>query len=84
MAMRTSVQKWGNGLGIRIPKVVAEEASLHSGSLVELVHEDGVLLVRPILKGKPRYRLEDLTRKITPGNRHAEVSVGPARGREAW
>ena len=75
--MRTSVQKWGNSLGIRIPKVVAEEASLHSGSMVELIHQDGVLLVRPIHKGRPRYRLEDLTGKITPGNRHAEVAVGP-------
>ena len=33
MAMRTSVQKWGNSLGIRIPKVVAAHAppAVHTG-----------------------------------------------------
>jgi antitoxin MazE len=82
--VKTSVQKWGNSLGIRIPKVVAEETSLRSGSVVELVREGEVLVVRPLRRRRRAYRLDELVRGITPGNCHSEIEVGPARGREAW
>jgi antitoxin MazE len=82
--MRTSVQKWGNSLGIRIPKLVAEETALRPGSMVELEHEGDVIVLRPIRRRKPRYRLADLVRRITPHNRPDEVSEGRPRGREVW
>ena len=34
--MRAQVKKWGNSLALRIPKALAEEAGLDSGSNVEL------------------------------------------------
>jgi antitoxin component of MazEF toxin-antitoxin module len=34
--MTATVQKWGNSLAIRLPKVVAGEARLRQGSSVEL------------------------------------------------
>ena len=34
--MHSQVQKWGNSLGIRIPKTIAQKLHLHSGSQVEL------------------------------------------------
>ena len=34
--MHSQVQKWGNSLGIRIPKTIAQKLHLHSGSHVEL------------------------------------------------
>ncbi|HEX7601886.1 MAG TPA: AbrB/MazE/SpoVT family DNA-binding domain-containing protein [Polyangiaceae bacterium] len=82
--MRTSVQKWGNSLGIRIPKVVAEEAELRSGSVVELVRRGDEIVVRVLRPPAKRYRLDDLVRKIKPGNRHDEIIVDGPRGRELW
>ena len=42
MSVATSkVQKWGNSLGVRIAKHVAEAAGVHEGSVVELRVEDG-------------------------------------------
>jgi antitoxin MazE len=82
--MRTSVQKWGNSLGIRIPKIVAEEAALQAGSVVELFRDADAIVVRLVRNRKPRYRLEELARKINAKNRHAEVTSGRPRGREAW
>ncbi len=82
--MRTSLQKWGNSLGLRIPKVVAEETGFRSGTVVELVREGDAIVVRAIRKRKRVYALEDLVAKITSNNRHVEVSSGRRRGREVW
>ena len=38
--MRTRIQKWGNSLGLRIPKSFAEEAGVEAGSDVDLSIED--------------------------------------------
>ena len=80
--MRTKIQKWGNSLGLRIPKSFAEEAQLHAGSPVDLSLDDGRLIVRR--SRVPSYRLEDLLSKVTKDNLHEEVPTGEAVGREAW
>lgn len=80
--MRTKIQKWGNSLGLRIPKSFAEEAEVEAGSEVNLSVEDGELVIRPIRK--PKYRLADLLRKVTPDNVHEEIETGDPVGREIW
>lgn len=32
----------------------------------------------------PRYRLEDLLKKVGKQNRHPEIDFGPPKGREVW
>ena len=80
--MRTKIQKWGNSLGLRIPKSFAEEAHIHAGSTVDLSMDDGRLIVRRWRI--PPYRLEDLLSKVTKDNLHEEVATSEAVGREAW
>ena len=80
--MQTKVQKWGNSLGLRIPKSFAEQAGVAAGSEVDLAVEDGELIVRP--RRQPRYELKDLLRRVTAKNIHKEVETGDPVGREAW
>ena len=80
--MHTKVRKWGNSLGLRIPRSFAAEAEVEEGSTVDLSVEDGSLLVRPVRTR--RYALADLLKGVTPRNVHREVSTGGPRGREAW
>ena len=80
--MQTKVQKWGNSLGLRIPKSFAEQAGVQAGSEVDLSVEDGELIVRP--RRQPRYELKDLLRSVTAKNVHEEVETGDPVGREAW
>jgi len=80
--MQTKVQKWGNSLGLRIPKSFAEQAGVEAGSEVDLAVEDGELIVRP--KRQPRYELKHLLRSVTAKNVHKEVETGDPVGREAW
>ena len=80
--LRTKIQKWGNSLGLRIPKSFAAETGIEAGSDVELSVKDGQLTVRPILR--PRYHLDDLLRKVTYKNVHREIDTGDGVGREGW
>ena len=80
--MQTKIQKWGNSLGLRIPRSFAAEAQVKDGSPVDLSVEHGRLLVRPLRSRK--YALAALLKKVKPQNLHREVSTGRATGREAW
>ena len=80
--MLTKIQKWGNSLGLRIPKSFAAEAEVEEGSTVDLAIENGELVIRPLRR--PRYSLEDLLKGITPQNMHDEFGTGDPVGREEW
>ncbi len=80
--MQTRIQKWGNSLGLRIPKSFAEEAGVEAGSEVDLSLEDGELVIRP--KRAPKYDLRMLLRRVTAENVHTEVESGQPVGREVW
>jgi antitoxin MazE len=80
--MQTKIQKWGNSLGLRIPRSFAAEAQVEEGATVDLSVEDGRLLVRPLRVRK--YSLNGLLRKVSRRNLHRKVATGKAVGREAW
>lgn len=80
--MRTRIQKWGNSLGLRIPKSFAEEAGVEAGSAVDLSLDNGRLIVRTARSRV--YRLEDLLSGVNKDNLHEEIPTGDAAGREAW
>ena len=80
--MQTRVQKWGNSLGLRIPRGLADEVGLGVGTEVSLTAKDGELVLRPSLPS--RLRLADLLAGITPENIHASVDTGDAVGSESF
>jgi len=80
--MHTKIQKWGNSLGLRIPKSFAAEAQVEAGSTVDLTVEDGELVVKPIRRRK--YSLRELLKAVNSKNIHREVETGEPVGREAW
>jgi len=80
--MQTRIQKWGNSLGLRIPKAFAAEARVEEGSTVDLSVENGSLLVRPLRVRK--YAVGQLLEKVTRRNLHGEIPTGQPTGREAW
>ena len=80
--MRTKVVKWGNSLGLRIPKSFAEEVRVSEGSTVDLSMEDGRLVIRVVTQTE--YSLEELLGGITVENLHSEVDSGESVGGEEW
>ena len=80
--MVTKIQKWGNSLGLRIPKSFAKEAGVEEGSAVDIsIQGDRLVIqtVRPV-----RYELDDLLSQIREENLHDEIGTGQPAGREAW
>lgn len=80
--MQTRVREWGNSLAVRIPKAFADEAGLETNSPVELVLQDGEIIIRAVRKKK--YHLEDLVAQITDENLHRETDTGAPVGNEVW
>lgn len=80
--MKTTAQKWGNSLAIRVPKSVAMQVGLKAQDDLEIEVQDGNVVLKPQLRRV--YRLDDLVKGITKKNRHSEVDTGAPAGREIW
>ena len=78
--MESIIQKWGNSLGIRIPKAIASELKLIDGTHVDLKYEEDKIVIYPIRKILLAEKLE----KITKNNLHSEVKTGHSVGNETW
>ena len=50
--MLIKVRKWGNSLGVRIPKSIVNEAQLKDGSRIEITSAEDVITLRVIDKRK--------------------------------
>jgi antitoxin MazE len=77
--MQTVVQKWGNSLGIRIPSLYVKEFNLRNGNSVEIIEEDGKIVILP-----PKKTLEELLSRVTSENIHTAIETGPSVGNEEW
>ncbi len=78
--MRAKVSKWGNSLGIRIPRGLAEDANLAEGTQVDLRVENGRIVAEPV----EAESLDDLLARVTPENCHGEQFADKPIGRERW
>jgi antitoxin MazE len=76
--MHINVSKWGNSLGVRIPRVLANKIGIHEGTPVDVSIQENHIIIS---KG---YSLESLLNEITPDNIHREVHIGPRCGKESW
>lgn len=77
-----TVQKWGNSLGIRIPKEAADRIGIVQGAEIELyVAENEKIITLKPKRLQKKFTLEELLSQITPENRHDEIDFG-TEGRE--
>ena len=81
MRVHGKIQKWGNSLGIRIQKAVAEQVRLKENSEVDITVSGNKLI---LTASSPRYTLEDLIAGIKQENLHGETDFGPEVGMEVW
>lgn len=80
--MRTKVQKWGNSLALRIPKVYADEIRIEANASIDMTMKDGALVITPVVENQGV--LEELLAGVTEENIHHEWETGPAEGEELW
>src|SRR3974377_2228929 len=77
--MQVQVARWGNNLGLRIPKDMPRRAGLREGARVDVEAEGNRIIISP---ARLRYVLADLLKGMTPEAMREAFDWGPDRGRE--
>lgn len=81
--MATTIQKWGNSLGLRIPRSIAEQVELQDGSEVEFDTSNGVLTIRPKRRRRrSKSSLDERLMKHKGPHPHRYLDSDPRVGRE--
>jgi len=75
--MSVTLRKWGNSVGVRLPKPMLEQLGLKEGNEVDIAVEGN----RLVLKRK-RVTLAELLAQCKPENRPDPIDWGPDVGRE--
>lgn len=75
--MAVTLQKWGNSVGLRLPKTMLEQAGLREGTRVDVLVEGDHLVIR-----RQHLKLADLLAGCKVENRPDPIDFGPPAGRE--
>ena len=78
MATQVQIAKWGNSLGLRVPRDIAARVGLTEGTRVD-VEARGDRLV--VTKSNRRFTLDELLAGMTPEREHRALDDAP-RGAE--
>jgi antitoxin component of MazEF toxin-antitoxin module len=76
MPTQVKVRKWGNSLGLRLPKSFASERAIVDGTTIEL---DQLRVVETPRPRRSRHKLKDLLRNYTRPPKELDF---PPRGKE--
>jgi antitoxin MazE len=78
-AVQVQVSRWGNSLGLRIPRDIAKQTGLREGTRVEIEAEGDRIVIAP---ARPRYVLSELLEGVTPEAMREAFDWGRDKGRE--
>jgi antitoxin MazE len=79
--MTATLQRWGNSLGLRLPRPLLNQLGLREGAQVDLKVEGDRLVITRVSR---RPSLQELMAGITAADRPGELEWGPPTGNEAW
>lgn len=80
--MHSTIRKWGNSLGLRIPRAFADELGLEDGTTIDLSLQGGHLIIRAVHPNDAV--LQNLLDRVKDDQLHGEIDTGPPRGGEHW
>jgi antitoxin MazE len=80
-----SVNRWGNGLGIRLPKEFIDKAGITETSRVEVVETDGRLIIMRSIKSRKHIPLAERLKDWNGVPSEPEdIDWGEPVGEEEW
>ena len=87
--MKTTLQRWGNSQGVRIPKQIIERIGIAVGNEVKvsLSDDQSTITIAPIRDTRPvrgRHRIEDLIAASQPDSFVGKEVWRDAQGNEVW
>jgi antitoxin MazE len=81
--MVATISHWGNSQGLRFPKDIMRELSLHVGDKLKILIEDQKIILEPIKQEREKYNIDDLVKKL-PKNYKAYEEFENKVGLEQW
>ncbi len=87
--MKTTLQRWGNSQGVRLPKQLVDRIGVDIGSevLISLGDDQSTIIITPVNESRPvrgRHRIEDLIAASQPDFSDGTECWPHSQGKEAW
>ena len=79
--MTTTIQKWGNSQGVRIPKYLLDVLNLNENDEIVLSAEDNKIIIR---KANQRKNIIELFKDYDGDYTKEQIDWGEPVGREIW
>lgn len=80
--MTTTIQKWGNSQGVRIPKILLDTVNWSENEEIVIIVENGKLVMEKA-KGK-RKNIKELFKDYEEDYKPINVDWGEPEGEEIW
>ena len=82
MILTTSISKWGNGQGIRIPKNILEFLKWNENEKVEIITENDSIKIKKIVIPEKRKNIKELFENFEGTYKKENIDWGEPIGKE--
>ncbi|HEY5555636.1 AbrB/MazE/SpoVT family DNA-binding domain-containing protein [Acetobacterium sp.] len=82
--MQTTIVKWGNSQGIRLPKHLLNSANLSDRDAVEIYVEGETIIIKKSKTVAKRKTIQELFAGFGDDYKPTEVNWGKPEGKEIW
>ena len=79
--MTTTIQKWGNSQGVRIPKILLDTVNWAENEKIVILVEDDKLIIE---KAEPRKNIRELFKDYDGEYEPVQIDWGDPVGDEIW
>lgn len=79
--MTTTIQKWGNSQGVRIPKILLDTVNWAENEKIVILVEDDKLIIE---KAEPRKNIRELFKDYDGEYEAVQMDWGDPVGDEIW
>ncbi len=79
--MKTTIQKWGNSQGVRIPKFILDTVQWSTDEQIVLIADKDTIIIK---KAEPRKNIKELFTDFDGEYSPVEVDWGEPNGEEIW
>lgn len=82
--MTTSIQKWGNSQGIRIPKHLLDAVKLTTNDEIVIRAENNTLIIEKAVPARAHKTIRELFADYNGEYTSEEIDWGEQAGKEVW
>jgi len=82
--MTTTIVKWGNSRGVRLPKYLLDSVKLTDNDTVEVVTENDNIVIKKTAEKRPHKTLKERLEGFDGEYVFEEWDTGKPVGREVW